>query len=230
MLIKMLLFHVAPPTAPSPSQSTAQSVSVPTLAIQTSSAALSPSATVSARASTTQPYLLPTGIVSEDHFFLKWFPILSAFSRVIIDSESVSVRTRTMESLFETLKTAHVLYDIKYWKTIHRSIILPIFEDLHVPQSPKKTSAFEAKDQMKSKAEEEGDKEQAEGEAAEDEAASPQKEGNALIWVQGLRLLVDLFTDCFDSVVEGGGEIIGDGLDLMLAMMKKRDEKVLLSI
>ncbi|KAI8924147.1 hypothetical protein BC831DRAFT_436660 [Entophlyctis helioformis] len=80
-----------------------------------------------------QPYLTIHGCVSEEHFYLSWFPILSAFSRVIIESDGVLVRTHTMETLFETFRSSGHLLDSSYWKTIHRNIISPIFEDLSDP-------------------------------------------------------------------------------------------------
>ncbi len=76
-----------------------------------------------------QPYLLQ-GYVSEEHFYLSWFPILSAFSRVVNESEGVLVRTHTMEILFETLKASGHLFAFPYWKSISRNIIGPIFEEL----------------------------------------------------------------------------------------------------
>ncbi|KAJ3192256.1 Brefeldin A-inhibited guanine nucleotide-exchange protein 2 [Irineochytrium annulatum] len=146
-----------------------------------------------------QPYLLPNGIISEDHFVLKWFPILSALSRVVIDSESLLVRTRALDSLFETLRAACLLFDVKYWKNIFRSVILPIFEDL---------------------------KEFAEGRDADETSTNPgSKEGSTSIWIQGLRLLVDLFTDVFDIVSGGGGGLVQEALDLIILMLKRRDEK-----
>ncbi|EGF79395.1 hypothetical protein BATDEDRAFT_35363 [Batrachochytrium dendrobatidis JAM81] len=80
-----------------------------------------------------QAYLMPNGCVSEGHFYLSWFPILSAFSRVVIESEGVLVRTHTLETLFDMLRSASHLFDSKYWRTIHRNIISPIFEDLSDP-------------------------------------------------------------------------------------------------
>ncbi|KAJ1330546.1 hypothetical protein BSLG_009308 [Batrachochytrium salamandrivorans] len=80
-----------------------------------------------------QAYLMANGCVSESHFYLSWFPIFSAFSRVIIESDGVLVRTHTMETLFDMLRTSSHLFDSKYWRTIHRNIISPIFEDLSDP-------------------------------------------------------------------------------------------------
>lgn len=78
----------------------------------------------------TQPYLLQNGLVSEEHFYLSWFPILSAFSRVVCESDSVLVQTHSMDVLFETFRSAGRLFGPKYWKAIHRNVISPIFDDL----------------------------------------------------------------------------------------------------
>ena len=81
-----------------------------------------------------QPYLLSNGHISEEHFYLSWFPILSAFSRVVNESEGTLVRTHTMEILFETLKVSGKLFEGSYWKSIYRNVIAPIFEELHDPE------------------------------------------------------------------------------------------------
>jgi brefeldin A-inhibited guanine nucleotide-exchange protein len=79
----------------------------------------------------TQPYLLLNGCISEEHFYLSWFPILSAFSRVVTESDDLLVRTHTMEILFEIFKTSGPLFDAPYWKKISRNIVNPIFDDLN---------------------------------------------------------------------------------------------------
>ena len=78
-----------------------------------------------------QQYLLPSGRLSEEHFHLSWFPVLSQFTRIVTESEGVLIRTHTMEILFETLKNSGHLFACAYWKTISRNIIFPIFEDLN---------------------------------------------------------------------------------------------------
>ncbi|KAI8810188.1 hypothetical protein BJ742DRAFT_676132, partial [Cladochytrium replicatum] len=89
---------------------------------------------------------LPTthsgGLISEENFFLKWFPILSAESRVIIESESLIVRTRALDALFETIRSAGHMFEIKYWRAIYRSIIFPIFEDLRDEPHPSREATF----------------------------------------------------------------------------------------
>ncbi|KAI8903979.1 hypothetical protein EDD86DRAFT_213601 [Gorgonomyces haynaldii] len=90
-----------------------------------------------------QAYLTEQGTISEEHFYLSWFPILSAFSRVINESDSVLVRTHTMETLFETFKSSGHLFEPIYWKAIQRNVISPIFDDLYEtdPQSQEARAA-----------------------------------------------------------------------------------------
>ncbi|KAI9144741.1 hypothetical protein BKA69DRAFT_732408 [Paraphysoderma sedebokerense] len=68
--------------------------------------------------------------VGEDQFFLKWFPIFGGFSKIIIDSSSPNCRSKALEYLFNALTASGDLFESKYWKAIHRSVIVPIFEDL----------------------------------------------------------------------------------------------------
>ncbi|KND04045.1 hypothetical protein, variant [Spizellomyces punctatus DAOM BR117] len=146
-----------------------------------------------------QPYLQANGMVSEEHFFLKWFPILSAFSRVVIDSESVTVRTRTIDALFDTLKSAGQRFDVKYWKNIQRSVILPIFADLG-----------ERTDSV-----------------SQEQYRPRGKEADTAIWVHGLRLYADLTTSFFEKLATAGhAELMKGVLDLLIGMLQRRDEKL----
>ncbi|KAI8846695.1 hypothetical protein BC829DRAFT_445129 [Chytridium lagenaria] len=149
-----------------------------------------------------QPYILADGTVSEEHFVLKWFPILSSLSRVAIDSESLNVKTRALDALFATLQSASRFFDVRYWKNIHRSVLLPIFEDL--------------KEQHRGQGEG-GDEESSVGRV---------REGSAAVWIQGLRLLVDLVTEVFELVAGGDVGIVKDVFDLSVSMLKIRDEKL----
>ncbi|KAJ3202735.1 guanine nucleotide exchange protein for ADP-robosylation factor, partial [Dinochytrium kinnereticum] len=160
----------------------------------------------------TQPYILPTGIISEDQFVLKWFPILSSLSRVTIDSSSLTVKTRALDALFETLRSASRFFDVKYWKNIHRSVLLPIFEDLREHTRDEGDNGEKDAATLVSEAEVAG-------------IALP-KEGSSAIWIQGLRLLVDLFTDVFDVVAGSDTGIVADVLNLSIAMLKIHDEKL----
>ncbi|KAJ3187144.1 Brefeldin A-inhibited guanine nucleotide-exchange protein 1 [Gaertneriomyces sp. JEL0708] len=146
-----------------------------------------------------QPYLLPDGTVSEDHFFLKWFPILSAFSRVIIDSDSSLVRTRAMDTLFDTLKISGHMFSVDYWKKIQRGVIFPIFADLS---------------------------ERTDSDSQEPRRARG-KETDTAIWVHGLRLLVDLTTSLFVRLAsESRGDSLKGLLELLTGMLQRRDEKL----
>lgn len=44
---------------------------------------------------------------NEEDFFLKWFPIFSAFSRVVVESRSMIVRTAAIDTLFEVYSDIH---------------------------------------------------------------------------------------------------------------------------
>ena len=147
------------------------------------------------------------GFVSEEQFFLKWFPILSALSRVVIDSGSSAVRGRALDALFDVLKVAGHRFEGKYWKSIYRSVVLPIFEDLRDPSviSDRKASLVN------------------------------QKEGLQAVWIQTLRQLVDLVTVSFEKVtVQSDRTAMLDKfeglfqgvLDLTVSMLERRDEKL----
>ncbi|KAI9020592.1 hypothetical protein DFJ74DRAFT_633871 [Hyaloraphidium curvatum] len=67
---------------------------------------------------------------SEEQFYLMWFPILSALSRVVIDNTSPGVRGEATEALFSVLKQSGHLFDTGMWRNIRRSVVWPIFEGL----------------------------------------------------------------------------------------------------
>ncbi|CAG8710289.1 3578_t:CDS:2, partial [Acaulospora morrowiae] len=73
--------------------------------------------------------------IEEEQFFLKWFPVVSGLSRLVIDSKSQNVRNKALEALFDILKSTGHLFEINYWNKIFRNVILPIFEDLKEPTS-----------------------------------------------------------------------------------------------
>ncbi|KAG0244486.1 hypothetical protein B0O80DRAFT_525507 [Mortierella sp. GBAus27b] len=76
-----------------------------------------------------------TAVVEEDEdtFFLKWFPIVYGLSRVVIDSELPSVRSRALVTLFEILNGSGEIFESQYWSKIYRVVLMPIFEDLKDP-------------------------------------------------------------------------------------------------
>ena len=132
---------------------------------------------------------------------MKWFPILSSFSRVIIDSEGTEVRAKALESVFEILKSSNHIFDSKYWKLIFKRIILPIFEDLKDQHDGKKESKSDSN-----------------------------KLDHSSIWIQGMRMLVDLVTDCFEKISENDLDVVTSVLDLITALLKRRNEKVILNV
>ncbi|KAJ3333063.1 Brefeldin A-inhibited guanine nucleotide-exchange protein 2 [Blyttiomyces sp. JEL0837] len=150
----------------------------------------------------TQPDLRPSGYIGEDHFFLKWFPILSALSRVTIDSRSLAVRTRALDALFDTLKAGGHLFSPKYWKTVYKNILIPVFDDL--------------REQYDNAVEKEGG----------GSLSNANREGGSALWIQALRLLVDLMTESFESIAADGGELLATALSIISAMLKRRDEKL----
>ncbi|KAJ3127570.1 Brefeldin A-inhibited guanine nucleotide-exchange protein 2 [Nowakowskiella sp. JEL0407] len=176
------------------------------------------------------PYMLANGLVSEEHFHLKWFPILSAFSRVIVDSESLLVRTRSLDALFDTLRMAGRLFDVGYWKAIHRSILFPIFEDLRDPITGFQTPSREIQ-QLKLY-----------NGTSTSPMQSNKREDTTAIWIQALRHLVDLTTYFFDILATIPGtplpnnelgpgvaaaveaELLKGVLDLILSMLRRKDE------
>lgn len=80
--------------------------------------------------SLSSPSLDVRGLLEEEHFHLEWAPLFSAFSKVAINSRSVAIRTKAIETLYELLLECGHLFDCKYWKALHRNVLFPIFEDL----------------------------------------------------------------------------------------------------
>ncbi|TPX46167.1 hypothetical protein SeMB42_g03807 [Synchytrium endobioticum] len=147
------------------------------------------------------------GFVSEEQFFLKWFPILSALSRVVIDSESSVVRGRALDALFDVLKVAGHRFEGKYWKNVYRSVVLPIFEDLRDPSAVNGRKG----------------------------SLGTQKEGLQALWIQTLQQLVDSVTVNFDKLTAQSDRVgmldkfegLFQGvLDLTVSMMERRDDKL----
>jgi len=80
--------------------------------------------------------LEPPGI-SVDDFFLRWFPILSGLSRIVVDCEAPNVRKNALDSLFSQLRSGGARFEVTYWRTAFRSVLHPIFEDLKDPEAKK---------------------------------------------------------------------------------------------
>ncbi|CAH1765853.1 9149_t:CDS:2 [Entrophospora sp. SA101] len=136
--------------------------------------------------------------IEEEHFFLKWFPIVSGLSRLVIDSDLQSARNRALDALFDILKSTGYLFEINYWMKIFRNVIIPIFEDLKEPVlSQQTTSARDFK----------------------------RREATSEIWIQTIRLMVDIYAR-FHDIFSAKPEFLVELLDLLVALLKRRNEKL----
>ncbi|KAI9205577.1 uncharacterized protein BJ171DRAFT_423031 [Polychytrium aggregatum] len=150
-----------------------------------------------------QPYFNANGTISEEHFFLKWFPVLTTLTRIITDSTSGQVRTKTTDILFDTLKNSGEYFEPSFWKKIHRGVLLPIFEDL------RETKA------------------QGSNGSARNSVAVVSREANYAVWIYGLRMLVDLYSIYFDALMgQQDKGVIKSTFELINSMMCRKDEKL----
>ncbi|KAJ3033191.1 Brefeldin A-inhibited guanine nucleotide-exchange protein 2 [Rhizophlyctis rosea] len=180
------------------STTTTKSLTTPTHNETPTSATSTPHPLLSHRSGSV-PYLLPTGIVTEEQFYLKWFPILSAFSRVIIGSSSSPIRTRATDTLFDTLRDAGHLFDAKYWTKIFGSVVAPIFEDLRDPmEAPQKRS---------------------------EDSSAVWIHGLRLL-VDLTSGFFDRLVGGGGDGGSGGGDVVAGVLDLMIGMLERKDEKL----
>ncbi|KAL1916268.1 uncharacterized protein VTP21DRAFT_5885 [Calcarisporiella thermophila] len=72
--------------------------------------------------------------LEEEQFFLRWFPVVSALSRVAIDGERPRVRAQSLETLFELLFAAGHVFDPTYWHKLYRNTLMPVFEEIRMGQ------------------------------------------------------------------------------------------------
>lgn len=135
--------------------------------------------------------------IEEEQFFLKWFPVVSGLSRLVIDSESQTVRNKALEALFDILKSTGHLFEITYWIKIFRNVIMPIFEDLKEPTPSQQTSTVDFR----------------------------RRESTAEVWIQTIRLMVDLYAR-FHEIFVTQPEFLVELLDLLVALLKRRNEKL----
>ncbi|CAI2183131.1 13900_t:CDS:2, partial [Funneliformis geosporum] len=136
--------------------------------------------------------------IEEEQFFLKWFPVVSGLSRLVIDSESQTVRNRALEALFDILKSTGHLFEINYWIKIFRNAIMPIFEDLKEPTPSQQTSSA---------------------------VDFKRRESTAEVWIQTIRLMVDLYAR-FHEIFVTNHDFLIELLDLLVALLKRRNEKL----
>lgn len=147
------------------------------------------------------------GILEEEDFYLKWFPLLSGFSRIVIDSDSSNVRTMALDSLFELitkigyiipkenisasadeLNAEGMVVKSSYWKPIYRSVLMPVFEDLKDPEIKRKETA------------------------------------STVIWIQALRQMVDLLSVHYDKLADS--IYFGGILELVSLMATRKNENL----
>jgi len=92
-----------------------------------------------------------------------------------------------VETLFGLLRTSGRNYEVEYWRTIFRSVLHPIFEDLR-------------------------------------ESDSRKYEVPSTIWIQALRLEVDLFTAFFSTL--STKELLSGLVELLLVFMGQKNENL----
>lgn len=72
--------------------------------------------------------------LDNDTFYLHWFPLLSGLSKLQRDAKVVLIRQKALDSFFEILKLQGSKFSFKknHWRTIVKSVIMPVFEDLRM--------------------------------------------------------------------------------------------------
>ncbi|KXS09402.1 hypothetical protein M427DRAFT_140918 [Gonapodya prolifera JEL478] len=149
------------------------------------------------------------GMATEQQFYLMWFPILSALSRLVIDSTAQSVRTSALESLSEVLATTGHLFSPVFWRNIKRSVILPLFEGLGTLN--RQLSVYDEDDDNAKLAK------------ARKMSMIPPTESS--IWIQGLREIVDLTTSLFGTLADPL-ELVDMVMDLIATFVEQRNENI----
>lgn len=144
--------------------------------------------------------------VDEDSFHLRWFPILSAFSRIILDSRLESVRGLAMDSLFELLDSVAYLFEPSYWVKINRSIILPIFQEI----GEKVDVASHSNERSNN--------------LQDDKFASS---SNSSMLIHGIRLFINVISQNLEKLISSDGEdALRSLLNLMVEMLQIKDDKL----
>ncbi|KAJ3338818.1 Brefeldin A-inhibited guanine nucleotide-exchange protein 1 [Gonapodya sp. JEL0774] len=148
------------------------------------------------------------GMATEQQFYLMWFPILSALSRLVIDSPAQAVRISALEALFEVLGRTGHLFNPAFWRNIKRSVILPLFEGLGTISAD---NAYR------------DDDDQLKGVKTRKGSIIPPTESS--LWIQGLREVVDLSSTLFESLRDPL-ELIEVVMDLIATFVGKRNENI----
>ncbi|CAJ0826771.1 16653_t:CDS:10 [Entrophospora sp. SA101] len=66
-------------------------------------------------------------ITNDDPLFKFWYPLLFGFHDIIMNGEDLEVRTRALNSMFDTLKKYGSTFSLEFWDVICRQILFPIF-------------------------------------------------------------------------------------------------------
>ncbi|CAG8578931.1 18788_t:CDS:2, partial [Acaulospora morrowiae] len=82
-------------------------------------------------------------ITNDDPSFKFWYPLLFGFHDVIMNGEDLEVRTRALNSMFDTLKKFGFTYSLEFWGAICRQILFPIFGILRSRSDISKFSSHE---------------------------------------------------------------------------------------
>ncbi|CAG8555206.1 7956_t:CDS:2, partial [Paraglomus occultum] len=135
--------------------------------------------------------------IEEEQFFFKWFPIVSGLSRLVIDHDSQVVRTKALDALFDILRNTGYLFETSYWSKILKNVIIPIFEDI--------------KESTQLQLPTTGD--------------FQRREATTEIWIQTIRLMVDLYTR-FHDLFKDNSEYLLELLELFVALLKRKNEKL----
>lgn len=69
----------------------------------------------------------------EDQFHLKWFPVLSGLSRIILNASQPSIRSKAADQFFDILRVhgRQFSFGAGHWKSILRSVVLPLVCQTH---------------------------------------------------------------------------------------------------
>ncbi|CAG8632618.1 9478_t:CDS:2, partial [Ambispora leptoticha] len=136
--------------------------------------------------------------IEEEQFFLKWFPVISGLSRLVIDYPSLATRNKALDTLFDILKSNGYLFETSYWNKILRNALLPIFEDL---------------------------KETVPSQLQQTDVESKKRETTHEIWIQTTRLMAEIYAR-FQETFTFDTEYIVELLSLLIAMLKRKHEKL----
>ena len=139
-------------------------------------------------------------VLDDDAFYLVWFPIMSGLAKIMTDGENSKIRNKGIEALHGILKLIGGRLTPEYWRNVHRSVLLPMFEEVRDAESNRKREALPS------------------------QQSQHQQQASA-VWLQCLRLLVDLFRQPFSPALLDS-DIFDATLDFVLLLLRSRSESV----